>query len=451
MIDIEPTIAVGILQHQTRVHARINGTGLFNRTTTIAGTFQIVIDGSSLVLLNEQGSILLRDQKFECIPTNGSTVTFLHVTIGIKFHWEQTEAQTFAGSFRFMFDSDGTFAVINDIQIEQYLESVVASEMCADAPLEFLKAHAIISRSWLLAMIAKKKNSRPDTIRSTPQLNELATHSSKTFIIERWYDREDHTLFDVCADDHCQRYQGLTKDRTSAAAFSVRSTRGLVLMYNNEICDARFHKACGGRTEDYATAWEDKVIPYLQSVVDGTVDIPPLVTEETAGQWIQTQSPAYCNVTDESFLQTILPSYDLKTTHFYRWHVVYKREELEEIVTTKSTIDLGTLIDIQPLKRGPSGRLSTISLKGTKATLVVGKELEIRRILSSTHLYSSAFIIDIKRDSKHIPQTITLCGAGWGHGVGLCQIGAATMAQNGHTAQSILAHYYRNAEIKKFY
>ncbi|MCX7985060.1 MAG: SpoIID/LytB domain-containing protein [Bacteroidetes bacterium] len=447
-MNTEPTIAVGILQFQSQIRGTIHGRVRFNNTVETSGIFHIICENGALSLSVESGKELLRSQFIECTSINNSPISFPSVIIGKQFHWEQTEPQTFHGSFRFIPDSPSTFAVINIIALEEYLESVVASEMNSTAPYEFLKAHAIISRSWLLSMLQKK----------TSRSSSPTTHSSPTvirtknmYIIERWYDREDHTLFDVCADDHCQRYHGITKDSTTSAAQAVRATKGIVLVHNNELCDTRFHKACGGRTDVYATAWDDICLPYLQSVPDSTENIPFLSSEHEAHRWISCQPHAFCNVQHEPLLQSLLPSFDQKTTHFYRWRVSYPRQQLEELIATKTSLEIGTLLDIVPLKRGPSGRLYQIKIIGTNATILVGKELEIRRLLSPTHLYSSAFIVDIERDASNIPRTITLRGGGWGHGVGLCQIGAAVMAERGHTAQSILEHYYKNTVLTQLY
>jgi stage II sporulation protein D len=343
------------------------------------------------------------------------------VTIGIGFHWERKERQVFRGAFR-LIKRDAGLTVINDVPLEDYVTSVISSEMSAGCPLEMLKAHAVISRSWLWFPKANLAGSR------SGQPQPLDSHE-----ILRWYGREAHPDFDVCADDHCQRYQGITKAFSTAVAQAVRATAGEFLRYNGAICDARFSKSCGGITERYATAWDDEEIPYLESIYDG----PAESTFSTPEKWIRSAPPAYCNTNDSELLARVLPGFDQETRDFYRWRVEYTPEELADLIGTRLGADLGPIRDMQALARGPSCRIYRLKITGERDYIIIGKELEIRRALSRTHLYSSAFVVD------KIAGRFVLSGAGWGHGVGLCQIGAAVMANEGKSYREILQHYYR--------
>jgi stage II sporulation protein D len=347
------------------------------------------------------------------------------VTIGIGFHWERKERQVFRGNFRLVKRAAG-LTVINDVSLEEYVTSVISSEMSASCPLELLKAHAVISRSWLCF----PKTNPSSSVRS--QTEGLDSHE-----ILRWYGREAHPDFDVCADDHCQRYQGITKAFSPAAATAVRATAGEFLHYNGAICDARFSKSCGGITERYATAWEDEDIPYLMSVYDGTAQACSYGSET----WIRSNPPAYCNTDDAELLSRVLPGFDQETSDFYRWRIAYTPEELADVIRSRLAVDLGSIRDVQALARGPSGRIFRLKVIGDRDYIIIGKELEIRRALSRTHLYSSAFVVD-KESGRFV-----LRGAGWGHGVGLCQIGAAVMANEGKTYTEILQHYYMGTTV----
>ena len=367
------------------------------------------------------------DSEITLNPTDPASCAFAldDVTIGIGFHWERKERQVFRGTFRLVKREAGLI-VINDIPLEEYVTSVISSEMSASCPLELLKAHAVISRSW---MWFPKANRSPNDI---AQNHLLDSHE-----ILRWYGREAHPDFDVCADDHCQRYQGVTKAFSPAAADAVQATTGEFLCYQGAICDARFSKCCGGITERYATAWEDKNILYLESVYDSPVQAPSVHPEA----WIRSSPPAYCNTDDSELLARILPGFDQETKDFYRWRVTYTPEELAELIRSRVGAELGPIRDLQPLARGPSGRIHRLKITGERDYLILGKELEIRRALSRTHLYSSAFVVDKESDR------FVLSGAGWGHGVGLCQIGAAVMANAGKTYKEILRHYYRHTIV----
>ena len=355
--------------------------------------------------------------------------SLMDVVIGVNFHWQRLETQTFRSSLRLLADG-GKIWAINDLPVEDYLESVISSEMSAQSSLPLLMAHAVISRSWLMSQI--DGNTAPNT---------QASHGD-AFI--RWYDHTDHTLFDVCADDHCQRYQGITKETSPNVAEAIRRTRGELLTYGDEICDARFSKCCGGAMEEFQYCWDDTPKPYLKGIGDTPEEtIPDLTVEENARQWILSSPESFCNTTDKRILSQVLNDYDQETTDFYRWRVSYTQEELSKLVEKKLGAGLGTITDMRPLKRGTSGRICELRITGTKKTIVVGKELEIRRALSESHLYSSAFVVEKQGD------TFTLIGAGWGHGVGLCQIGAAVMGDKGYAYDEILRHYYPGAEIEK--
>ena len=355
--------------------------------------------------------------------------SLMDVVIGVNFHWQRLETQTFRGSLRLLADG-GKIWAINDLPVENYLESVISSEMSAQSSLPLLMAHAVISRSWLMSQI--DGNTAPNT---------QASHGD-AFI--RWYDHTDHTLFDVCADDHCQRYQGITKETSPNVAEAIRRTRGELLTYGDEICDARFSKCCGGAMEEFQYCWDDTPKPYLKGIGDTPEEtIPDLTVEENARQWILSSPKSFCNTADKRILSQVLNDYDQETTDFYRWRVSYTQEELSKLVEKKLGAGLGTITDMRPLKRGTSGRICELRITGTKKTIVVGKELEIRRALSESHLYSSAFVVEKQGD------TFTLIGAGWGHGVGLCQIGAAVMGDKGYAYDEILRHYYPGAEIEK--
>ena len=391
-----------------------------------------------IVLSGEANHEICRSRSIRLTGQEGSAFSLFNVTIGDRFHWERTEDQTFHGNLILVLRTEGTIAVINEIALEDYLTSVISSEMSGEAPLEFLKTQAILSRSWLLAALAgRKKKSKIFT-----PVGKTAHREGE---VMRWYDREDHELFDVCADDHCQRYQGITKIISEQAEEAVRKTRGIVIAHHDEICDARYSKACGGITEDFDTAWDDKRVPYLRSVSDASVPHRPITTEEEASAWILSTPESYCRTNDERLLEKILPDFDRETKGFFRWRVEYSRTELEEILREKSGFDFGTLQEILPLRRGPSGRISRLRIVGSKRNMVVGKELEVRRWLSRSHLYSSAFIVKVEGGR------FIFHGAGWGHGVGLCQIGAAVMASRGFSAEQILNHYFQEVEIKKVY
>jgi len=405
--------------------------------------------GQQTVCLNK-GRILWNGQEYAQLtfePSNADANFSLHnVTIGVNFHWEQQQTQTFKGALRFVIDGDKIVA-INQLSVEDYLESVISSEMSATSSPELLKAHAVISRSWLLAQIQNRD-------KKTAVTSTAAAFVMNDNEIVKWYDREDHTLFDVCADDHCQRYQGITKATSKHVAEAVQATRGLVLLSEEGICDARFSKCCGGMVEEYRYCWEDEDKTYLKVVRDlpnPTVDID-LTNESNSEAWIRSNPDAFCNTHDARILSQVLNDFDQTTKDFYRWRLEYTQEQVGELLKKKLGIDFGLVTAFEPMERGKSGRLSRLKIVGTKRTLILGKELEIRRALSESHLYSSAFVVDVaERDAQGLPLRFVFTGAGWGHGVGLCQIGAAVMGEKGYDYHEILAHYYPGAEQKQLY
>ncbi len=433
------------MDRQSEVAGCLNGDFFGDGFGPVTGRFLAKATSGMVVLFDEQDREIARSTFIKLASHNDSTFTLFNVTIGISFHWERAEDQTFQGNLILMQREDGTIAAINEIHLEDYLQSVISSEMNSIAPPEFLRTHAILSRSWLLKALERKKQTQKNA--SGPVAEIIGTEEE----ITRWYEQEDHDLFDVCADDHCQRYQGTTKIVSEKAAEAVRETRGRIIAYNDEICDARFSKACGGLTEGFETAWADKHIPYLTSISDAPVAHSPIETEEDAARWVLSEPDAYCNTKDAALLKNILPDFDQETKTFFRWKVDYSREELEEILREKSGFDFGTLKEIQPLSRGLSGRIYRLRIVGSKKSMIVGKELEIRRWLSRSHLYSSAFIVKTECDAHGEVKRFIFHGAGWGHGVGLCQIGAAVMATKGFIAEDILKHYFPGIEIKDIY
>jgi len=444
LISSEPIISVGLIENAKEVRGDFNGYFELPTSIKLQGSFRVTHNNGRLALYDNEDVEVLRSEELYCRSLNNATFTLSGVTIGLNFHWERKEKQTFKGDLRIRLNADGTLSVINIIEVELYLKSVISSEMSAEAPIELLKAHAITSRSWLVAMLERQerfKNTRYQSKHQSETQDEII----------RWYDREDHAFFDVCADDHCQRYQGITKIISNSVKEAIEATRGIFLVADNKVCDARFSKACGGRTELFETCWGETPIPYLQSVSDSSVNYPSPINEIDAESWIASSPDVYCNTNDGMMLQHVLPSFDRETTNFFRWKIEYSREQLEEILHTKSEIDFGTVMDVVPMKRGPSGRIAKLKIVGSKRTTIVGKELEIRRWLSTSHLYSSAFVVKIERDANGLPEKFTFHGAGWGHGVGLCQIGAAVMALKGFTAEEIVKHYFKSAELKKLY
>jgi len=442
MFSEEPLIHVGILS-DVKVNFILRGNYLYNGSIYF-GEKTVKYAAGKLKFEN----CLYSEITFEPQDEH-SYFDLLNVTIGINFHWERRETQQFRGTLRFSVIGSQITA-INCIRTEDYLLSVISSEMSARASTELLKAHAVISRSWLLAplMVATRTGT---TVTPTETRTELP---DKTLKIVKWYERNAHTGFDVCADDHCQRYQGITKASTEKVAKAIEETRGLVLMSGNEICDARFSKSCGGATETFENCWAPEHFSYLEKIYDNDNQVIPidLSIEENAQKWIRQSPEAFCNTSDANILSQVLNNFDQETTDFYRWKTEYTQNQLSDLIAKKSGLDIGSIIDITPVKRGESGRIVELKITGTKRTVVVGKELEIRKWLSESHLYSSAFVIDKKFGTDdQLPERFILTGAGWGHGVGLCQIGAAVMGEKGYDFSKILQHYFKSAELKKLY
>ena len=405
--------------------------------------------GKQVVELSE-GRILWENALYDELlfePTDAhSSFTLENVTIGVNFHWERKEAQTFLGKLRFIVQ-DNNICAINELPVETYLTSVISSEMRATSSLELLKAHAVISRSWLLAQMEQRK-AENNNVEKQPSF--FKTNEE----IVRWYDREDHKRFDVCADDHCQRYQGITKAANKHVVEAIQQTAGEILTSHGEICDARYSKCCGGAVEEFQYCWENIKKPYLQALPDTLPDstpLPDLTDEAVARQWILSSPDAFCNTTDQKVLSQVLNDFDQETTDFYRWSQTYSQAEVKQLLEEKLEVQFGDIIDLIPLERGKSGRIYRLKIVGKERTLIIGKELEIRRALSKSHLYSSAFIIEKADIKDSVPQKFIIKGAGWGHGVGLCQIGAAMMGKQGYPYEEILLHYYKGAEITKIY
>lgn len=442
-MNSEPIVAVGIIEGRHEVRGRLDGQFSAEGIGVLSGSFVAQGRDGQVLLGNEAGRALGERPSIRLTPKDDGVFRLSSVIIGNRFHWERPEDQAFRGGLLLLSRPDGTLTVINEIPLELYLASVISSEMSSESPMEFLKAHAIISRSWLMAALERRKEPRRGD-------ESLKSDDEKDTIV-RWYEREDHDLFDVCGDDHCQRYHGITKIISRQAEAAVAATSGKVLTYEGAVCDARFSKCCGGLTEDFRTAWEDRDIDYLSSVSDSGTVCEPVLTEEHALRWILSEPDTYCNTKDDRLLAKILPDFDRETKGFFRWTVTYSRAELEGILKAKSGIDFGSLRGITPLHRGPSGRISSLRIAGSKRTVTVGKELEIRRWLSPSHLFSSAFIVDTQEATDGFPEAFTFHGAGWGHGVGLCQIGAAVMADKGFSSDEILRHYFRGAGIEKAY
>lgn len=374
------------------------------------------------------------------VKENSSEFELTDVIIGIQFHWERKENQRFRGSLKFL-EENGQLTAINELDLEDYLLSVISSEMSATSSLELLKAHAVISRSWL---VAQREKSHQLTSRTQPY--HSFSQDDEEYI--RWFDREDHRNFDVCADDHCQRYQGISRATTDPVCEAINATRGEVLTHNGSVCDARFSKCCGGISETFENVWEPVSHPYLQKVYDApdSGTLPDLTDEVKVREWILSSPPVFCNTTDKRILSEVLNDYDQETQHFFRWEIYYSREELSRLIYEKTALDFGDISDLTPIERGVSGRLIKLKITGSKKSMIIGKELMIRKALSPTHLYSSAFIVEKETNGGNI-KGFRLKGAGWGHGVGLCQIGAAVMGARGYTYRQILSHYFPGSRL----
>ena len=446
MMDQAPEISVGI----------VSGSGL---TFTLNGQFTessgkrrlsgqwTAMLQDSRILLRNKTTIVEAGDEITIVPSDPGIDSFtLHaVTIGVAFHWQRNEDQTFHGRLKFIIENNSLTAV-NILSVEDYLLSVISSEMSATSSAELLKAHAVISRSWLLAQIEK-------TARLKTGEGKYTTSLVSDSEITRWYDREDHSNFDVCADDHCQRYQGITRASTQIVEQAVRETSGEVLMYESLICDARYSKCCGGITELFENAWEPVNHPYLQKITDSKLQPDgfndDLTQETNAVAWIKGAPDAFCNTNDKKILSQVLNNYDQETNDFFRWKVTCPQKDLSALIREKTGIDFGLITELEPVARGTSGRIIRLRIKGEKKTLIIGKELEIRKALSKTHLYSSAFAVE--KETREGETIFILHGAGWGHGVGLCQIGAAVMGASGYSYRDILTHYFRSADLRKIY
>jgi stage II sporulation protein D len=447
MIRGEPVIQVGILRAPVilfrllapyTTHGKVGGPGT---------RMEARVSGNKIALYAE-GELLEENQAIGMDPADGSPGAFRvrDVVIGIGFHWERKEDQQFTGAIRLSF-RDGMIQLVNVVPAEEYLNGVISSEMRASGPPELLRAHAVISRSWLLFHLGKKAGKPVPVIEEDPGDITPGEHI-------RWYDREEHEGFHVCADDHCQRYQGFTRAWDPGVRKAVSDTAGEVLVYRGELCDARFSKCCGGVTERFESCWEPVVHPYLVSVSDNADNggrLPDLTGEAEAARFIKGNPAAFCNTRDRDLLGRVLNEYDLPGMGNFRWKVHYSQEELAALVRERSGIDFGPVTDLEPLERGTSGRIIRLRISGEKRILIVGKELEIRKWLSQTHLFSSAFTVEKGRVEGGVPVSFTLYGAGWGHGVGLCQIGAAVMASSGYSYREILQHYYKGASVEKRY
>ena len=441
MLSSEPEIKVALLQNYKEARLNLKGRFLFPDKRTMTGHIIVRVKNGKVVLCDHYGMERASGKALILSADNKAIFTVSDVKIGIDFHWQRSQQQSFHGNVILSVSSASSFNLINEIALEDYLVSVISSEMSPTAPLEFLKAQAIVARSWLVSMLERKKKD-PGASRETPlDANEIII----------WHDVNDHEGFDVCADDHCQRYQGITKVISYNVQNAIEATRGLFLVSGEEICDARYYKSCGGQTEIFSTAWEDKSPAYLMSVTDDVSMHPSVQTEKDAQEWLLGRPPAFCNTTDKKMLSKILPAFDQETIDFYRWQVIYPRQELEDLIRKKSGIDFGELKDIVAVGRGPSGRIYKLRIEGSRRTVVVGKELEIRRWLSPSHLLSSAFVVSKTSALDGSVESFTLNGGGWGHGVGLCQIGAAAIASRGYNVEAILAHYFTDVSLQKLY
>ena len=442
----EPLISVGILVDKKLKFELYGDFTVLGSEETFSGVFTAELKNDKIVCKSKKNKIEIEnDLTFQ--PANPISESFLirDVIIGLKFHWERREKQRFNFSLKLVKDKDEIIA-INVLPLEKYLTSVISSEMSTKSSIELLKSQAVVARSWILAQMEKIN----DVVLSEENSKPIVEFGDEVI---KWYDREDHKLFNVCADDHCQRFQGVTKIISESAFIAIEQTKGIVLLSNSKICDTRYSKCCGGITESFENVWEAVRHNYLDSVIDYKYE-PEIYKidfskEENARKWILENPPAYCNTADAKILSHILVDYDRETKDFYRWKIEYEQNALAQIIKDKTGIDFGNIVDLVPVERGKSARLVRLKIIGTKRSLVIGKELEIRRVLSKSHLYSSAFVIE--KVGEDIPTKFILYGAGWGHGVGLCQIGAAVMAEMGYNFDEILLHYFSNAVLKRIY
>ena len=430
----EPNLRVGLAEGLDSARLLLDGCFQLGSLAIKPGAYELRAEGDDVEMLDTQEHPIARAPELHLIPKEQSQCSFTlpENCLGRDFHWQRHARQTFRGSLTVRCFEPGSITLINHITLEEYLEAVVCSEMSPDASEEFLKAHCVISRSWVLAQLQ-------------PRTSDAGTAT--------WTDASTHTHYDVCNDDHCQRYHGIGAVN-EAARSALAATQGEVLWSEGAVCDARFSKCCGGITEQFSTCWQDVDFSYLQSLPDCNPDkaefATPLTDEAAARKFIDSRPQVFCNVTDPQLLETILPDFDCETGDFFRWQVRYTQEELRKIISNKSENDFGDILRLEPLQRGPSGRIYSLRIVGSKYSQVISKELTIRRMLSTSHLYSSAFYVEALGEGS-VPHTFVLHGAGWGHGVGLCQIGAAAMAHAGHEYQQILAHYFQGTELKRLY
>ncbi len=452
----EPRLRVGLIQGRDSLRFELEGLyhllvdGAEEPVARLGGRWRAEVGPEGIALLRHGATEpTARGQRLRLRPLVEARSAFLlrDMTVGVDFHWQHDEDLSFVGELSLEARERGMDAV-NDVALEDYLLSVISSEMSARCPTALLEAHAVISRSWLLAQLEARGVAPIPP--SEPEERDGALH------ILRWYDREDHAHFDVCADDHCQRYQGVTRAFSEEATAAVVATRGRVLSEAGRVCDARFSKCCGGFTELFSSCWGPSDPAYLQAFAD----LPegeepawslPLSAEANAVPFIRGAPPAFCNTQDRTVLEKLLPELDHDTRDFYRWDVTLEQAELQGLLKDKIGLELGAILSMEPMERGPSGRLIQLAIHGEGRRVVLGKELEIRRALSASHLYSSAFVVRAEGPRGGVPERFHLRGAGWGHGVGLCQIGAAVMAERGYDARGILAHYYRGAELVQRY
>ena len=440
-----PTIDVGIM-FEKEIHFTLHGEFRDSRNDLVTGAWKVWFENNGIYLSNDLASFQI-EEGFTLIPENPekSSTTLHNVTIGIDFHWERKEDQDFKGGLKFIIENKKITA-INRLSVEDYLTSVISSEMSATSSLELLKAHAVISRSWLLAQIEKNEE-----LKSSTSKYESFSETEDERI--KWYDREDHQNFNVCADDHCQRYQGITRASTKLVEQAISETFGEILSFEGKICDARFSKCCGGIVEVFENVWEPTNHPYLQKLVDGEkepIDFDLKLENEYASEsWILGSPVAFCNTHDKKVLSQVLNDYDQETNDFFRWEVSYSQKEISALILKRIGIDFGLVQDFIPVERGVSSRLIKLKIVGSKKTMTIGKELEIRKALSESHLYSSAIVFEKEEIDGEI--VFVLKGAGWGHGVGLCQIGAAVMGDKGYAYNSILNHYFKGAKLEKKY
>ena len=441
-----PVIDVGIVS-SAEISFTLNSTFIESSGhQEIEGTWKAFISGNKILLRKNASEIGFQSGIILSPKKSGDTSFTLHsVIIGVSFHWQQSEDQVFKGNLKLIIE-DGRITAVNVISLEEYLKSVISSEMSATSSGELLKAHSVISRGWLLAQAEKRYF-------PGKRVSEFNSETRTEEEIVKWYDREDHINFDVCADDHCQRYQGITRASNPLVEKVIEYSEGEVLEYNGAVCDTRYYKCCGGVTELFENVWEPVNHPYLQRIVDNPVSsglsVADLTDEGNAEKWIKERPDTFCNTSDRKILTQVLNDYDQMTNDFFRWKVRYNQDELSEIIKSRSGIDFGTVTDLVPVERGVSGRITRLRITGTKREIIIGKELEIRKILSKSHLYSSCFFVE--KLEENTKTWFVLQGAGWGHGVGLCQIGAAVMGEMGYSYREILEHYFPGTVLRKRY